>query len=127
MKGGNFRLSPFSFLTLIDEWKNYPNFALFWNLVKVIVKQSFSDHKQINMQLLRIILIIIIVYYLLKFAARYLLPLFLKYAIRKTQENIKQQQAPERKTGEINVEYSPKKKPQVGHIGEYVDYEEIKD
>ena len=80
------------------------------------------------MQLLRIILIIIIVYYLLKFAARYLLPLFLKYAIRKTQENIKQQhQAPERKTGEINIEYSPKKKPQVGDVGEYVDYEEIKD
>jgi hypothetical protein len=79
------------------------------------------------MQLLRIILIIIIVYYLLKFAARYLLPLFLKYAIRKTQENIKQQQAPERKTGEISVEYSPKKKSQIGDVGEYVDYEEIKD
>ena len=79
------------------------------------------------MQLLRIILIIIIVYYLLKFAARYLLPLFLKYAIRKTQENIKQQQTPERKTGEINVEYSPKKKPGGGELGEYVDYEEIKD
>jgi hypothetical protein len=80
------------------------------------------------MQLLRIILIIIIVYYLLKFVARYLLPIFLKYAIRKTRENYQRQyQEPDRKTGEIKVDSSPKKKSDVGELGEYVDYEEIKD
>jgi hypothetical protein len=87
-----------------------------------------SDCKKINMQLLRVILIIIIVYYVLKFAARYLLPLLLKYSIRKTQENYyRQYQATERKNGEIKVEYTPKKKPGGGDLGEYVDYEEIKD
>jgi hypothetical protein len=80
------------------------------------------------MQLLRIILIIIIVYYILKLVVRYLLPVFLKYAIRKTQQNYqKQNQPPERKTGEIKVEYSPKKKSETGEVGEYIDYEEIKD
>ncbi len=80
------------------------------------------------MQLLRILLIIILVYYILKFAARYILPLLLKYAIRKTQENHqKQYQQTERKSGEINVDYSPQKKPNIAEVGEYVDYEEIKD
>ncbi len=80
------------------------------------------------MQLLRIILIIIVVYYLLKFAARYILPLFLKYAIRKTQENYQQQyHTPYQKTGEMKVNYTPKKKTVNEEPGEYIDYEEIKD
>jgi hypothetical protein len=80
------------------------------------------------MQLIRIILIIIIVYYLLKLAARFLLPYFLKQAIRRTQENYQRQyQEPPRKQGEIKVEYSPGKKSQTGEVGEYVDYEEIND
>ena len=80
------------------------------------------------MQLLRILLIIIIVYYFLKLVARYILPVLLKYAIRKTRENIQQpDRPPEKKAGNINVEYSPKKKSNIGEVGEYIDYEEIKD
>jgi len=80
------------------------------------------------MQLLRIILIIIIVYYLLKLLSRYLFPLFIKYAIRKTQENIeKKYESPEGNSDEINLRHSPKKKTQIDEVGEYVDYEEIKD
>jgi hypothetical protein len=80
------------------------------------------------MQLLRIILIVIIVYYVLKFIGRYLLPIILKSAIKKVQHDFQQQHQPaERNPGEIKVEYSPKKKSPDGELGEYIDYEEIKD
>jgi hypothetical protein len=80
------------------------------------------------MQLLKIILIIVIVYYVLKLSARYVLPLFLKYILQKSQERYKEHyQTPDRKKGEINVEYSPQKKPRSDDLGEYIDYEEIKE
>jgi hypothetical protein len=57
-----------------------------------------------------------------------LFPLILKYAIRKTQENIERQhQSHERNSDEMNVHHSQKKKNQIDEVGEYVDYEEIKD
>jgi len=80
------------------------------------------------MQILRTILIIIIVYYAAKLFARYVLPLLARYFIRRTQKTYqKQYQQPKKKMGEMNVEYQPEKKKELDDLGEYIDYEEIKD
>lgn len=78
------------------------------------------------MQLLRTILIIVIVYYLFKLFARYVMPWLARYLIRKSMHGFeKQQQADRRKPGDINVDYTAGKKDKLEGLGEYVDYEEI--
>lgn len=80
------------------------------------------------MQILRTILIIILIYYGAKLFARYVLPLLARYFIRQTQKSYqKQYQQPKKKMGEMNVDYQPEKKKEMNDLGEYVDYEEIKD
>ncbi len=80
------------------------------------------------MQIIRTILIIVIIYYLAKLFARYALPLLARYFIRRSQKAYqKQYQEPKKKMGEMNVEYQPEKKKEMGDLGEYVDYEEIKE
>ena len=80
------------------------------------------------MQILRTILIIIIVYYAAKLFARYVLPLLARYFIRRSQKTYqKQYQQPKKKMGEMNVEYQPEKEKKLDDLGEYIDYEEIKD
>lgn len=78
------------------------------------------------MQLLRTILIILLVYYIVKLFVRYIVPLLAKYFIRKVHKNYqKQYKKPERKEGEINIDYTPDKKKSLNDIGEYVDYEDL--
>jgi len=81
------------------------------------------------MGLLRTILIIVIVYYVLKFISKYLLPIFLKQAIHKTQDRMNNQSKKENyedaKVGETSVEYAPKNKSSNNNVGEYIDYEEV--
>ncbi|MBN2173365.1 MAG: hypothetical protein JW731_04495 [Bacteroidales bacterium] len=79
------------------------------------------------MQLLRTILIIVLVYYLVKLIARYVLPLIVRYFIRKAQNDIQAREGKRKKQGEMNIEYSPDKKQATDKLGEYVDYEEVKD
>lgn len=80
------------------------------------------------MQLLRTIFIIVIVYYLFRLFARYVLPLFARYLLKRTQKNYeKQYEKSKRKVGDITVEQSPTKKKELDDLGEYVDYEEIKE
>lgn len=80
------------------------------------------------MQLLRTILIIIIVYYLFKLFVRYIMPYVARYFIRKTVNNFENQQSQsQRRPGDINVEKTPQRKKTLDDLGEYVDYEEIKD
>ena len=80
------------------------------------------------MQFLRTILIIIIVYYLIKLAVRYLLPLWARYFIKKTQAKMQNQyQEPQKKEGEISIDYAPKKKKSGDELGDYIDYEDIKE
>ena len=80
------------------------------------------------MQILRTILIIVIIYYLAKLFARYILPLLARYFIRRSQKTYqKQYKQPKKKMGEMNVEYQPEKKEELNDLGEYVDYEDLKD
>ena len=80
------------------------------------------------MQILRTILIIILIYYGVKLFARYVLPLLARYFIRRSQKTYqKQYQQPKKKMGEMNIEYQPENTITNDDLGEYVDYEEIKD
>ncbi len=84
------------------------------------------------MAFFRILLIIIIVYYLLKFVARYLFPRLLRYMLKRmgaqTGQNFANpHQQRQKSDGEISIDYIPKTEKQTQiESGEYVDYEEVK-
>ncbi len=81
------------------------------------------------MGLLRTILIIIIIYYGLKFVSKYILPVILKKAVNKVQKDMNNQFEQEQKSkvdvGETSVEYAPKNESSNSNVGEYIDYEEV--
>ncbi len=79
---------------------------------------------------LKIILIIILVYYGLKIITRLFGPLLLRYVTKKAGEKIKQQfdqyKQPQQSTeGEVTIEKKPKQNSSNKDAGEYIDYEEI--
>jgi uncharacterized protein YacL len=84
------------------------------------------------MGFLRTILIIILIYYLFKIIARYILPMFFaNYMDRKMDEyaqmSQRQKQKAAKREGEVTIDYKPRDKEKVKRSeGEYVDYEEIK-
>lgn len=80
------------------------------------------------MGLLRTLFIILLVYYGLKFIAKYILPLIITQAISKVQENMKNQykeQQPKTKEGETIVDFAPKPPLSNQQVGEYIDFEEV--
>mgnify|MGYP006195097373 CR=1 FL=1 len=88
------------------------------------------------MGLLRTLAIIVIVYYVIKFIGRYILPLFVGKIIDNVEKKMRDQQQQfnnqEQKSTEKVGETVIAKKPsdyREGNkdVGEYVDYEEIKD
>ncbi len=89
------------------------------------------------MGLLRTLLILALIYYGFKVLARYIFPLFIKNFVRKAQENINRQQGyvdPEeakKREGEVNIEskasQNTAKEPNKQGLGDYVDFEEIKE
>lgn len=80
---------------------------------------------------LRTILIILVIYYIIKFLAKYIAPVLLKRYINKMQERAQQYQGgqpaePDVKEGETIIDKTPRKTNQSSkNVGEYVDYEEI--
>ena len=85
------------------------------------------------MGLLRTIAIIIIVYYAFKFIGKYVMPLFLKRVVKNVEKKMRQQQENQYKqeTGNIGETVIDKKpagtKESNKNVGDYVDYEEVKD
>jgi cellulase/cellobiase CelA1 len=82
------------------------------------------------MGLLRTLLVILIIYYALKIVSRYILPIILKSAVNKVQKNMNQQQAAKQdntKVGETTVDYTPNTSSKTANVGEYIDFEEVKD
>ena len=86
------------------------------------------------MGLIKFIFIAIIIYYLFKLVARYLMPYLLTRFVRKTQEKMSQHQQggaqeQKKKSGEISVDFVPKDKgkgnPNKSELGEYVDFEDV--
>ncbi|WP_103068031.1 DUF4834 family protein [Aquimarina sediminis] len=79
---------------------------------------------------LKIILIIILIYYVFKVLTRLFGPLLFKYVTKKAGEKFEQQfnqyqQTSPSTKGETTIEKGPKKKSSNKDVGEYIDYEEI--
>lgn len=79
------------------------------------------------MIVLKVILIIIVSFYILGFLLRFLLFRFLKKLQNKASQFTYQQAEPERKEGEVIIDYIPKNKKSKKDKGDFVDYEEVKD
>lgn len=81
---------------------------------------------------LRVLLIILLIYYGIKILSRLFAPLLMKYIAKKAQERFGgqfgQQQQPrqeKKKEGEVTIDIAPQKTSSNKNVGEYVDYEEI--
>lgn len=88
------------------------------------------------MGLLRTLAIIVIVYYAIKFIGKYILPLFVGKIIDNVEKKMRdqqqqfnnQQQKSTGKVGETVIEKKPSDHREGNKdIGDYVDYEEVKD
>ncbi len=81
------------------------------------------------MGLLRTLLIIIAIYYAIKFIARLAFPHMLQHFMQKMEKKMQDQQGyskrNETKIGETVVDKAPKNKKSNDSVGEYVDYEEV--
>ncbi|GGG45616.1 DUF4834 family protein [Bizionia arctica] len=81
---------------------------------------------------LRVILIILLIYYGFKILSRIFAPLLLKYVAKKAEERFggqfgqNQQPKKEQTTeGEVTIDKAPERTSSNKKVGEYVDYEEI--
>ena len=83
------------------------------------------------MGLLRTILVIVIIYYFFKMISRYIMPIVLKKAVNKMQQNAQQRQQAQQpdknvNVGETIIDKKPMKSAESNNsVGEYVDYEEV--
>lgn len=83
------------------------------------------------MNFLRTILIIIVIYYILKFLTKLFAPYLMKKMVNKMQEKAQAQQASRKqysnvKEGETIIDKKPRESNQSNNsVGEYVDYEEV--
>ncbi len=87
------------------------------------------------MDVLRTILIILIVYYSVRFISRLLVPIVLRMFMNRAQRNFQQQfgqfqqQQKSQKDEKESIDSKPKNKPDSSgsSVGEYVDFEEVED
>lgn len=88
------------------------------------------------MNLIRTILIFVIIYYSFRVITRYIIPFFAREWVKKAQENFKEQQGyvdPEearKREGEVKVKpksQNSNSKTNKEELGDYIDYEEIKE
>ena len=87
------------------------------------------------MQFLKIILIILLVYFGIKILARLFGPMLLKYAMKKAGKGFekqfnqfKQRQQPSKPEGEVSIDKTPRNdRASKRDVGEYVEYEEVKE
>ena len=85
------------------------------------------------MDILRTILIILIVYYSVRFISRLIVPvvlsMFMKRAQRNFQISLETTATKTQKEGEVSIDSKPKNKSNSSEslVGEYVDFEEVED
>lgn len=83
------------------------------------------------MNLLRTILIILVIYYVFRLIARYVMPLILKKMVNNVEKKFNQQTRqypPDNghfKEGETVIDKKPREHKSRNDVGEYVDYEEV--
>lgn len=79
---------------------------------------------------LRIILIIILIYYGFKVLSRLFAPFLMKFVAKKAEERFgrafnNKQEEPQKKEGEVSIDKVPNTKSSNKNVGDYIDYEEI--
>ncbi len=79
---------------------------------------------------LKVILIILLIYYGLKVLTRLFGPLLFKYVTKKAGEKFQQrfnqyQNSNQQSEGEVTIDKKPKQNSSNKDVGEYIDYEEI--
>ncbi|RSK38751.1 DUF4834 family protein [Mangrovimonas spongiae] len=80
---------------------------------------------------LKIVLIILLVYYGLKILSRIFAPVLVKYVAKKAEERFGDMNSQyqgtkkDQKEGEVTIDKMPNAKTSNKNVGEYVDYEEI--
>jgi len=80
---------------------------------------------------LRTILIIMLVYYGIKFVGRYLFPIFFQKMVKNFEKKVREQQGHQQevdasKEGETTIDKKPRPdKKSNNDVGEYVDYEDV--
>jgi hypothetical protein len=85
------------------------------------------------MKFFQTLLILIVFYYSFKVIVRLLLPFLVKWWLKKAQANFNRQQGyvdpqeAKKREGEVHIKSTPQNKSSVEDLGEYVDYEEIKE
>ena len=87
------------------------------------------------MDIIRTILIILIVYYSIRFISRLLVPILIRMFVKRAQRNFGQQfeyfqqKKKSQKEGELSIDSKNKNKSNVSKpsLGEYVDFEELED
>ena len=85
------------------------------------------------MGFLKVVLIVILVYYLFKILARLFAPKIFAYAARKTEERFKEQfenyqsfNQDNQTVGDITIDKKPTRKNKPSNqVGEYIDFEEL--
>ncbi len=80
--------------------------------------------------MIRVILILVIVYYAFKLIWRYLFPFFVAKTLEKVEKKMQQQQqygeTPQGSVGETIIDKKPNNTNQSNkNVGEYIDFEEI--
>lgn len=86
------------------------------------------------MGFLKIVLVLIMVYYLLKILAKLFAPKIINYAAKKTEAHFKEkfegfqqhQNTAKQKVGDVIIDKKPSKKNKTSKkVGDYIDFEEI--
>lgn len=77
--------------------------------------------------MLKALLLILIIFYSVRFISRLLLPLLFRTMVKKASRNMRPNK-PNRREGEVSIDKASKQKKQSNSsVGEYVDFEEIDD
>lgn len=85
------------------------------------------------MGLLKIVLVVLLVYYLLRMLAKLFAPKIFAYAARKTEERFKEQfdnfqssNMDKGPIGDVTIDKNPTRKSKASNqVGEYIDFEEL--
>lgn len=87
----------------------------------------------ITIDMLKVVLVILLIYFGIKILSRIFAPLLLKYLSKKATQRFggqfgsfqKQKEQQPTKAGEISIDKMPENKSTNSNVGEYVDYEEV--
>ena len=90
-------------------------------------------HEASLIQVLKVVLIVLLIYFGLKLFIRWVGPILLRWVLKKIGRKFEQRfqqydptKAQKRTQGEVTIEKKPKKNPNSKNdVGEYIDYEEI--